>query len=376
MSAKPRGGAVAATRPLRALSVRQLWQDPAEGRAVGAAPGWRERGGAMATAEQVRAMAMALPRTEEHLIRDRVKFRIGRIVYLALSPDETLLGFACLKEERPMLLATEPDTFVPPVSSDERYNWLRLRLAAVAEDELREIVEQAWRLCVPKRVAAEYEASRLAPGPNLARLRAAAAVFAGYGDGVDAGWERWAATTAPIPDLARPEHREALHRWLNSWGCRIRYPRSGEPDLFSAALAGWWTEYGATLPDPEPETTITSLTDRQITALAEAYAALAALRVSPSRTLGPTAAAKALYALRPAAVMPWDAAIAARLHGARDGAAFQRHLRSGRAWARAVLAESGLAEAELPAALGRGTVPLAKVLDDYLYVTITAGEAL
>ncbi|MFE2152842.1 hypothetical protein ACFXAO_22715 [Streptomyces lavendulae] len=71
--------------------------------------------------------------------------------------------------------------------------------------------------------------------------------------------------------------------------------------------------------------------------------------------------------------MPWDAAIATRLHGARDAAAFDRHLRTGRAWARAALAESGLDEEELTARLGRPGLPLAKVLDEYLYVTLSHG---
>ncbi|WP_101381047.1 MmcQ/YjbR family DNA-binding protein [Kitasatospora sp. GP30] len=318
----------------------------------------------MATVEQVRAAALRLPRTEEHLIRDRVKFRVGRIVYLALSPDETTLGFAFPREERAALLAAEPDRYLPPVPSDERYNWLRLRLAAFDEAELTEIVEEAWRMAVPKKLAA----SVLMPvGPTLAELRAAAEVFAGYG-AVDTGWERWAAETAPAADLADPAHRAALHRWLNSWGCRIRYPRPGEPDLMADGLAGWWQRHAAAL----PAVSLLKLTDQQIDRLADAYAELQALPVGPTRTLGPTAAAKALYALRPTAVMPWDAAIAKRLHGARDGAAFARHLRCGRAWAGAVLAESGLTEQRLPAALGRGSVPLAKVLDDYLYVTITA----
>ncbi|GAB2732163.1 hypothetical protein GCM10010442_62120 [Kitasatospora kifunensis] len=332
----------------------------------------------MATVEQVRAAALALPRTSEHLIRDRVKFRVGRIVYLALSRDETVLGFAFPREERALLIATEPELYLSPEPADERYNWLQLRLAAVSEAELREIVLDAWRMAVPKRVAAEHEAAlatALPPGPTLAQLRSAAAVFAGYG-AVDAGWERWAAATAAGPDLALPAHREALHRWLNSWGCRLRYPREGEPDLFSEALEGWWNDHAAAL--PAAGSTLARLTDDQLTALADAYAELAALCVSPSpkRTLGPTAAAKALYALRPAAVMPWDAAIAKHLHGARDGAAFHRHLRCGRAWARAVIAESGLDEGELPSELGRPTVPLAKVLDDYLYVTITAAVPL
>jgi hypothetical protein len=42
-----------------------------------------------------------------------------------------------------------------PVRSDERYNWVRVRLAAIDEEQLREIVLDAWRMVVPKRVAAE-----------------------------------------------------------------------------------------------------------------------------------------------------------------------------------------------------------------------------
>jgi len=110
----------------------------------------------MVTAEDVRQIATSLPRTEEALVRDRLKFRIGRIVYLALSADETLLGFAFPKEERVALVASEPDTFLMPVRSDERYNWVRVRLAALDEERLREVVTDAWLMCVPKRVAADY----------------------------------------------------------------------------------------------------------------------------------------------------------------------------------------------------------------------------
>jgi hypothetical protein len=108
------------------------------------------------TAEDVRRIALALPRTEEALVRDRVKFRIGRIVYASLSPDETLLGFAYPKHERGQLVADEPEVFLMPLRSDERYNWVRVRLAAVEEVRLREIVTEAWLMCVPKRVGQAY----------------------------------------------------------------------------------------------------------------------------------------------------------------------------------------------------------------------------
>jgi hypothetical protein len=109
------------------------------------------------TVEDVRRIARELPRTSEHLIRDRVKFRVGRIVYVALSRDETIMGFGFPKEERAALVASEPDKFLMPERSDERYHWVRVRLAAIDEDELRELVTDAWRMCVPKKVAAAYD---------------------------------------------------------------------------------------------------------------------------------------------------------------------------------------------------------------------------
>jgi len=105
------------------------------------------------TIEDVRPLAVSLPRSYEVLVGDRVKFRIGRIVYLAFSRDETLMGFAFPKEEREALIASEPAKFMMPKPSDQRYNWVVVRLAAIDEAELREIVLEAWRMVVPKRVA-------------------------------------------------------------------------------------------------------------------------------------------------------------------------------------------------------------------------------
>ncbi|MGH2749592.1 MAG: MmcQ/YjbR family DNA-binding protein [Actinomycetota bacterium] len=107
----------------------------------------------MVTIEEVREFAAGLPRTEEALVRDRVKFRVGRIVYLAFARDETLMGFAFPKEERDALIASDPEKFMMPKRSDQRYNWVVVRLAAIDEVEMREIVLDAWRMVVPKRVA-------------------------------------------------------------------------------------------------------------------------------------------------------------------------------------------------------------------------------
>ena len=100
---------------------------------------------------------MSLPRTTEALVRDRVKFRVGGIVYVAFSRDETMMGFAFPEEEREALVASEPDKFMMPVRSDLPYNWVLVRLAAIDTTEMRELILDAWRLVVPKRVAAAYD---------------------------------------------------------------------------------------------------------------------------------------------------------------------------------------------------------------------------
>jgi hypothetical protein len=112
------------------------------------------------TIDEIRAFAITLPRTGEGLVRGRVKFRIGRIVYLSLSRDGSTMGFAFPKQLREALVDSEPEKFSLPSESDMRYHWAHVRLDAIDEDEMRELVEDAWAFCVPKRVAEEYAASR------------------------------------------------------------------------------------------------------------------------------------------------------------------------------------------------------------------------
>ena len=109
------------------------------------------------TIDDVRTLALTLPRSYEALVHDRVKFRVGRIVYLAFSRDESEMGFAFPKEEREALVASEPDKFFMPSRGDMRYHWVEVRLDAIDATEMRELVIDAWRMVVPKRVAAEFE---------------------------------------------------------------------------------------------------------------------------------------------------------------------------------------------------------------------------
>jgi hypothetical protein len=110
----------------------------------------------MVTADDVREIALVLPRAYEALVRDRVKFRVGRIVFVSLSRDEKVMGFGYPKEERDALIASQPEKFHLPAPSDMRYNWVQVWLDRIDRHELHELIVDAWRMVVPKKVWSEY----------------------------------------------------------------------------------------------------------------------------------------------------------------------------------------------------------------------------
>ena len=66
------------------------------------------------------------------------------------------MGFAFPKEEREALVGSEPAKFLMPERGDLRYHWAVVRMSAIDDVEMREIVLEAWRMVVPKRVAAAH----------------------------------------------------------------------------------------------------------------------------------------------------------------------------------------------------------------------------
>ena len=108
------------------------------------------------TLDDVREIALSLPRAYEAVVREATKFRVGQIVFAAVSPDETRLGFGFPREERAALVESEPDKFLLPRPSDMRYQWVAARMEALDVEELRELIIDAWTMCVPKSVAAAY----------------------------------------------------------------------------------------------------------------------------------------------------------------------------------------------------------------------------
>jgi hypothetical protein len=206
---------------------------------------------------------------------------------------------------------------------------------------------------------------------SVADVRTACAYFAGDGR-PDKSFALLREATSGVIDLALVEHRNALFEWVEAWGCRIRRPLPGEPTPFQQSLAEWWPLWRRDAPPSDAQ--LTDLSDAQIDLIANAYSDLrarpAALGARP-RSVAATAAAKVMHALRPLAIVPWDANIAKRLYRANGPSAFAAHQRACAALAQRLLVEARCTASELPAVVGRPGESIAKVIDEYCYVRIS-----
>jgi hypothetical protein len=111
----------------------------------------------MAVLEDVRPLGVELERSYEVYVHGRLKFRVKQIVYVAFSLDERVMGFAFPREERAVLVASEPHKFQLPSASDMRFNWVHADLAELDPTEARELVVDAWRMVVPLKVSRAYD---------------------------------------------------------------------------------------------------------------------------------------------------------------------------------------------------------------------------
>jgi hypothetical protein len=110
----------------------------------------------MAVVDDLLPLGDELERSYTVHVRGRLKFRVGSIVYVAFSLDETVMGFAFPKEERAALVESDPRFHLPP-ESDMRFNWVHATLAELDPVEARELVVDAWRMVVPHKVSQAYD---------------------------------------------------------------------------------------------------------------------------------------------------------------------------------------------------------------------------
>ena len=107
--------------------------------------------------DDVRALGTELERSYPVYVHGRLKFRVGQMVYVAFSFDESEMGFGFPKDERAALVGGDPRKFHMPSESDLRFNWVEADLASLEASEARELVVDAWRMVVPQKVSRAYD---------------------------------------------------------------------------------------------------------------------------------------------------------------------------------------------------------------------------
>ena len=186
--------------------------------------------------------------------------------------------------------------------------------------------------------------------------------------------------TNNAPDLSRPDHRDALLRWLRRWYCRqfaVAYH-----ELASAEIRTWYEEHITTLVPAEKN--LWELTERELLSVGEAYESLSGRTASyrgqdehgTRVRVGPAGSSKILFALRPRAFLPWDAAIRERLGYGPDAQSYVSYLGQLKVLllrdVAPICRHHSFSLTELPQRLNRPLSSVPKIIDEYLWVTLTA----
>jgi hypothetical protein len=287
---------------------------------------------------------------------------------------------------------------VCPGCGREYDDWWRPSVNLDLEHFDEEYLEQCRSACCPHcghRVefdvlVVENGVFRLGATPARTEIRARAAAIRLYGlayacriyaqfTDYDTAVERLREATGPAIDLEQATHRSALLKWLNAWGCR---QFSIEHHVAAGrALRGWARRNLVLLPPPGQS--LSKLSPDDVNRAAGAYERLRGVQAGLRRrgrrehavTVGPTGAAKILYALRPDAFPPWDEPIRAALGFDGSIQSYAAFLRLAQDAIQAVISDAAthaISESEIPALIGRPAATLPKLVDEYFWVTITS----
>jgi hypothetical protein len=108
------------------------------------------------TFDSVRSIAQGLPKAEEGTSYGTPAFKVGGKLFVRLHQDGESLVVKIDPDEREMRMRVEPETFY---ITDHylNYPWILVRMASVGVDDLRDLLEEAWRLTAPRRLVADYD---------------------------------------------------------------------------------------------------------------------------------------------------------------------------------------------------------------------------
>lgn len=194
---------------------------------------------------------------------------------------------------------------------------------------------------------------------TLAELAFASFVFSRIDSGA---YQRLLRETGECVDLSRLDHGLAVIRWLNAWNVRI--PGTCHNTL-SEQLKLWYESNQLF----DHSLNLHELNDAVLDSIRAPYKNLMQVEC-----VGPTAAAKILFAVRPKSLMPWDEPIRRELQYSERPRSYVKFLKSVRSKIQKVgelCKEHEFELTDLPNILGRPNSTIPKLIDEYLWVTIT-----
>jgi hypothetical protein len=108
------------------------------------------------TFEKVRMIALAMPHVEEGTSYGTPGFKVRGKLFVRLHQDGESLVVKIDPGERTMRMKVDPETFY---ITDHylNYPWILVRISSVELEDLRELLEEAWRLSAPKRLVVQYD---------------------------------------------------------------------------------------------------------------------------------------------------------------------------------------------------------------------------
>jgi hypothetical protein len=204
------------------------------------------------------------------------------------------------------------------------------------------------------------------------------ATLAGFGSlvGNDRRTNELRAATGGQVDLAQTAHRDALLLWLRQWGCR--HLRTADNSRSSRALLAWWKRHATDIPGAR--STLAGLGPAAFAKAGRAHADLAARPAARRRhrdgevdvTFGSTAAAKAMFALRPQVFPPWDEPMRAAFGWTgHDPSDYEAFLGMSKDALEGLARRAGVLVSGLPKHLGRPDSTPARIVDEFLWMELT-----
>ena len=191
----------------------------------------------------------------------------------------------------------------------------------------------------------------------------------------DKSYDNLRKATIPRIDLTSSGHRKEILVWLNKWGCRQFHKK--QHCYASEKLKVWYHEVEL----PGIDKSIVNATSDVLAQIEKAYETLTKTNAVPAKandgkaavSWGPTGAAKTLFALRPELCVPWDQKIRAGKYGdsATSYIQFLQDCRRDLTVLQADMKERGLDVSQLARLIGREDASLAKLVDEFNWVTKT-----